>query len=259
MSALSSLLPPLVFGLLAAALVNYLSDVLPRSRRPARPHCLHCDFSLPWPYYLGNRPCPQCGQRPWRRRHAVTWVLLTALYLWLWQTPSPDVMPWPTAVGWGRAINFVLLVIFGLIFVIDLEHRVVLDQVSLAGGLVFALLGAWLHNWPTTLLGGLGGFLLMYGLYGLGELYLRWKIRRGAPLPEDEVALGFGDVKLAAILGLLLGWPDVLVMLLLALLLGGLFGLLILIVLLARRQDAAAAAMPYAPYLIVVTAYILLL
>ncbi len=256
MNTLYAIFPPLSLGLLAAMAVNYLSDVLPRSRRFARPRCQHCDQILPWGIYLRNQPCPACQAHPWRRRHLVAGLVVFVLYLWFWVQPSADLMPSHQAIGWARAISWVLLVVFGTIFVIDVEYRVVLDQVSLIGGLLFAGLGSWLHGWQTTAIGGLGGFLFMYALYGLGVLYLRWKNR--SSLSADDVALGFGDVKLATILGLLLGWPDVLIMLLLALLLGGVFGLFILIILILQKRDTAAAAMPYAPYLLAVTAYILL-
>ncbi len=249
---------PTLLGLLASALINYLSDVLPRSRRPAQPHCLQCDYLLSWGGYLKNEACPQCKTRPWSWRHLVVAIVATGLYLRFWFVPSADLIPSAGAVGWARLLSWLLLLVFGVIFVIDMEYRVVLDQVSLASGLLFGAMGMWLHGWRTTLIGAAGGFLMMYGLYALGELYVRLKNKRGASLSEEDVALGFGDVKLATVLGLLLGWPDVLAMLLLALLLGGVFGLLVLIVLIARGKDTAAAAMPYAPYLLVITAYIIL-
>jgi leader peptidase (prepilin peptidase)/N-methyltransferase len=246
-------------GLLAAILVNYLADVLPYYRRPVQPFCPHCKTNLPWSRYVVGRSCPQCDRPTWRLRHRITLLLVTAFSAWFWLHPSADVMPFENAIGWGRALSLVLTVFLALVIVIDIEHLVVLDEVSLFGALLAVTLGTWLHGWQTTLIGGLGGYLLMYALYGLGELYLRWR-RRRAPdaIPADEVALGFGDVKLAGVLGLLLGWPDILLVLLLAFLVAGLFAIVSLIVLLARRENIAAAAMPYAPYLVLTAAWLLL-
>lgn len=247
-----------ILGLLAATLVNYLADVLPYYRRPAQPFCPNCKKDLPWSRYLVGRSCPQCNRPTWRLRHWGVLLLVTALYAWFWLHPSADIMPFENAIGWGRALSFVLTVFLALITVIDIEHLVVLDEVSLFGALLAATLGTWLHGWQTTLIGGLGGYLLMYIIYGLGELYLRWRRRVQNTIPDDEVALGFGDVKLAGVLGLLLGWPDILLVLLLAFLVAGLFAIVSILILLARRENIATAAMPYAPYLVVVAVWLLL-
>ena len=248
----------LFFGVLIAWLTNYLSDVLPQTRRLSQPRCTHCRQTLPWGVYLRLGDCPHCGQKT-SRRHRIVLLIVTLVSAWVWLHPSADTMPAPAAAGWGRVISLILVLYFSVVFIIDAEYRVVLDEVSLFGAALMAGLGIWLHGWQTTLLGGLGGFLMMYAFYGLGVLYLRWKNRHETVIAEDNVALGFGDVKLAAVLGLLLGWPAVLAMLLLAFLLGGIVGLVVIIILLAKKQPVANAAMPYAPFLILITAYILLL
>jgi leader peptidase (prepilin peptidase)/N-methyltransferase len=64
------------------------------------------------------------------------------------------------------------------------------------------------------------------------------------------VALGFGDVNLSGVLGLLLGWPAILVGLLLAVLLAGIVSLIYLIIMLALRRYRLFTALPYGPFLI---------
>jgi leader peptidase (prepilin peptidase)/N-methyltransferase len=89
----------------------------------------------------------------------------------------------------------------------------------------------------------------MLAFYFLGEVFARYvSKRRNEPL--EEVALGFGDVNLAGITGLLLGWPGIIIGLLFTILAGGLVSLLIVIVMLIRRQYKAFLAIPYAPFLI---------
>ena len=71
--------------------------------------------------------------------------------------------------------------------------------------------------------------------------------------PDDEDALGFGDVNLAGILGLLLGWPAIWFGLLLGILGGGLISLVIVLFMLIRRrykEDALMVFIPYGPYFI---------
>ena len=64
-----------------------------------------------------------------------------------------------------------------------------------------------------------------------------------------EAALGFGDVVLAGLVGLAVGWPAVLLALLLAILGAGAAGLAILVWKAVRRQATQGATMAYGPYL----------
>ena len=76
-----------------------------------------------------------------------------------------------------------------------------------------------------TLLGGLGGLLIMLAFYGLGVLFTRIRAKRLLAMgqePDDEEALGSGDVILVTILGFIVGWPLIWLCLLYGILLGGL-------------------------------------
>ena len=151
----------------------------------------------------------------------------------------------------GLWVGLLLLMFFGVVAVIDLEYRVVLDQVSLAGVVLGLTTGYWLHGlWP-TIIGGLAGFAIMLLLYYTGIWYTRWITRKRGQETEAEVALGFGDVNLSGILGLILGWPGIVAGLLLAIILGGGASLFFIIVLLVRRRWRPLMAIPYAPFLVV--------
>ncbi len=79
---------------------------------------------------------------------------------------------------------------------------------------------------------------------------------------DEEEALGGGDVYLAGVLGLMLGWPFIWDGLLLGVLLGGLFSIVFLLTLLVRRRYSSEALMtfiPYGPYFIISALYILFL
>lgn len=66
----------------------------------------------------------------------------------------------------------------------------------------------------------------------------------------EEIALGFGDVNLAGVIGLLLGWPGIIAGIILAILIGGVVsgGYLVLQVL--RKKYQAYQALPYGPFLV---------
>ncbi len=86
-------------------------------------------------------------------------------------------------------------------------------------------------------------------LYLLGDVFAKSLARaRGRSL--DEVAFGFGDVTLAGLIGLIVGWPAVVLALLVGILTAGLFSLGYLIMMLARRRYTAFTPIPYGPFLI---------
>jgi prepilin signal peptidase PulO-like enzyme (type II secretory pathway) len=107
------------------------------------------------------------------------------------------------------------------------------------------------------LAGGATGFALMLAMYYSGFLYLRISRKLRGKEPQETEALGFGDVNLSGIIGLLLGWPGILLGLLLAILLAGFVSLLYLLYMLARRKYHPDIALPYGPFL-VISAVILL-
>jgi len=124
-----------------------------------------------------------------------------------------------------------------------------MHPVSLAGAVVGLLIGMARNGWWETLLGGATGYALMWILYNLGELIMRGMAKmRGQTL--DDVALGFGDVNLSGVLGLMLGWPLILPGLLLSILIGGVVSLIYLIVMVATKRYQLFMALPYGPFLI---------
>ncbi len=228
----------LVLGLAAGVLVNYLADAMPGERWA--PFCSHCGQPMSWKaYWRWWQPCPHCGKRRWRHGFVLFALGMMSLVLW-WHPPE-----------WGFWAMWVLGVYAAVVIVIDVEHRLILHEVSALGALLGAGLGVWRHGWLSTLWGGLAGAGIMLFLYAAGNGYAAWKAKRaGEPAPEEPV-LGFGDVTLMGGLGLLLGWPGILAGLTLGILLGGGFSLLYLAYGLIRwRALKMDAYIPYGPFLV---------
>lgn len=226
-------------GLLAGWLVNYLADVLPITRRFTQPTCPQCEAGFSAVDYLLLRACRSCGKvRTWRAYLAQAILLLGTLYIWI--NPPKSLPFW---------MAYLLLVYLGVVFVIDLEHRLILHPVSLAGAVLGLVIGIHVHGPTVALMGGAVGFGAMLAAYFLGEWYVRLK-------KVDDVALGFGDVNLSGVIGLMLGWPLILFGLLVAILLGGAFSALFMAVMTARKKYQAFSAIPYAPFLILSVVYI---
>ena len=197
--------------------------------------------------YLSLRTCASCR----KNRTARTWIvqiLAIAASLSLWLNPHTKLGYW---------VGFLLLVYFSIVFVIDLEYRLIMHPVSIVGAFIGLGVGIYLNGILPTLLGGLGGFGIMLVFYLLGTVFARYRARRmvaAGQEPDDEEALGAGDVILAGVLGLFLGWPLIWFGLLVGILLAGLITIpMFLIMLIARRykEDAWLVFIPYGPFFLV--------
>lgn len=258
-----TLLIPIVLGWIAGLFINYAADVLPLTRRFSQPACTHCQTPLSWKDYLTLRRCPNCGTS----RSLRTWlvqILTTASFVYFWLFPSKAL---------GIPLGMLVIIYFGIITVIDLEHRLILHPTSLAGAVLGLIVGTVIHSRADglllgaakSLLGGLFGFGVMFLLYQFGALVARYRARKmqaTGQAPDDEEALGGGDVYLAGVLGLMLGWPFIWDALLLGVLLGGLISFFFLVALVVRRRYSSEALMtfiPYGPYFIIGAFYKLFL
>jgi prepilin signal peptidase PulO-like enzyme (type II secretory pathway) len=147
-------------------------------------------------------------------------------------------------------LGLLVLTYFGVVTVIDLEHRMIIGPVSIIGVILGLTVGIWAHGIVPTLLGGLAGLAIMGFLYLIGMLFARYRAKKLGS-DDNEEALGFGDVILAGILGLMLGWPTIWFGLLLGILAGGIISLIIIIYLqLTRKYQTMSFFIAYGPYLI---------
>jgi leader peptidase (prepilin peptidase) / N-methyltransferase len=236
----------ILIGWILGILVNYFSDVLPFTRTISKASCRNCDQIIPFTHYITLQACPKCG----KKRSIRTWITqiaFPAILLWLYFYPPDRIDFW---------VGALLLVYLLVISIIDLEYKVILYQTTIAGVFIGIGLGYYLHGALITILGGLAGFGIMLILYYLGIVFAKLMARlRGQT--EVGVALGFGDVTLAGVLGLILGWPGILAGLLLAILLGGLVSGIYLLVLVILKRYQLFSAIPYAPFLVLSTIILL--
>jgi leader peptidase (prepilin peptidase) / N-methyltransferase len=240
---------PLFSGLVAALVINYLADVLPDTFRLSRPVCSNpeCRKPFAWIDYLLMRPCRHCSKpRGWRPYLILVLCVMSSVALWFTH---------PARLGFG--LGLLLLTYFYVVALIDLEHHDILSSLSLAGLLLTGLTGILMHGWLATLLGGLAGFAIMALFYLFGKLFTRLRARRlGQPPGEVDEALGSGDVTLATILGLFLGWPLTWYGLLLGTLFAGLLALVIVLFLAfvrRYRQNVFMVFIPFGPAFIIST------
>jgi leader peptidase (prepilin peptidase) / N-methyltransferase len=217
-----------LIGLLVGGLINVLADDWPRRERPSFPHCPHCAYVYKPAGWLAvlrfGRPCPACGVG--RKRPLLVEISAALLFALL---PSLFSDPW-TLVIYAFYLALLLLII-----VIDLENRLILDITTLPGtalALLFSLVLPEI-NLISAVLGAVIGFLLFLLIYWVAKITF------------GPGAIGQGDVKLALLMGAMLGVPNILVALVLGIFLGGLISGILLATRLVKRRSY----LPYGQYL----------
>ena len=218
-----------VVGIAIGSFLNVCIDRLPEKQSLLRPasHCPACQRRLalkdliPVFSYLWLRGrCRYC-RAPIPQR--VLWVELgTGLmfaFLWWWYgfTPELGIM----------SFYFCLL---AAILVIDLERGVILNKVVYPAAAIALIIAAFTSN-PGIIKVLIGGGL------GLVIMLLVALVSRGG--------IGWGDVKMGGLVGLLTGFPLVLVSLLLAVVSGGIVAAVLLLLKIKQRKQA----IPFGPFL----------
>ncbi len=237
-----------LLGWLFGVGINWLADSLPFYRKPAVPRCPACTapFSpIAWfaiPAVIARLwRCEYCSTRRQTRTLLVELLAIAG---------SIGIYFWSSSPG-SFWLALLVSAVFLLIIVIDMEHKLILHVVTLPAAVVFVVLG-YINSEMSlgrTLLGGAVGFGLFFPLYLLGGIFAR-NIAGGQGDADDEVALGFGDVTLATIIGLAVGFPGVIEALLRGILAAGLFSIAYLIYMKLRRRYSAFTPIPYGPFLI---------
>ena len=221
-------------------IVNYLADVLPingghfnRKKIENGSPLDFFDYAFCWRQITK----PEIS-------HSVRICAVNVLYvcasLWLWHNRLLPI---------DHALFLLLFFFLGLVFIIDLEHRLIFHKLSIFG-IIFGLIsGTKLNGLILTLVGGLFGFIFVLIIFLLGGFVMK-RVARLRKVTIYQDALGFGDVLLSCILGLILGWPTILSGLLLAALLAGVTGSVILMIKIINKEYHPNLTMPYGPFLV---------
>jgi prepilin signal peptidase PulO-like enzyme (type II secretory pathway) len=167
-------------GLVLGYLINYLSDVLPRTRNFSHPICSKCESPQYFRDYILLRNCANCGTGATLRFRLV--LIFSALIVGLlWLYPPHHLVYW---------LSIICFVYLAVVAIIDLEHRVILNQMAIAGVILGIITGFSINGLIPTLIGGAAGFGIMLALYFLGELFSR-NMTKKRGIESDEVALAF--------------------------------------------------------------------
>ena len=217
------------FGLIVGSFLNVCIYRLPRHLSVVWPasRCAECSRPLAWyeniplaSYAALRGRCRTCGTRI-SLRYPIIEAITGGIFLWHWYVWGLQPIVFPKLL-------FACALI--VLFAIDLEHQILPNVITLPGipiGLAFSFI------WPPGPIASLEGIALGGGLLWLiAEAWLRL---RGVD------AMGFGDVKMLAMVGAFLGVKLVALTFVLSSLVGGLVGA----ILIASRRGRMTTAVPF--------------
>ncbi len=223
-----------LFGLVVGSFLNVCIYRVPRRESIVTPRsrCTRCGHELAWyenvpvVSWLALRGrCRGCGDRISVMYPLVEIVTAIVFALTYWQFGSTPL----------TAVRLVLACALIVLFVIDLEHQILPNTITLPGigvGLLASPLGP---GWRSSLVGVVVGGLIPYAI---AEVYYRVRKHEG---------LGMGDVKMLAMVGAFLGWP----LMLLTLMVGSAAGAVVGLIMIARNHGDLRYALPFGTFLAV--------
>jgi leader peptidase (prepilin peptidase) / N-methyltransferase len=229
-----------IFGACVGSFANVCIHRMPNEKSIVHPRsmCSRCGTPirfydnipcLSWFLLMGR--CRACGQ-PFSFRYPFLELVYGAIALWIYRRHGFSI------VG---VYSFVLISALLIASVIDLEHRIIPDSISIGGiwvGLAAAGICAWIGfpwfiGWKEAAVGALSAWLF---LWLTGWAYEKITGREG---------IGFGDVKLLSLIGAHSGVEGAFSALFYGSLSGSIVGLLMMVVF---RKDRRYP-IPFGPFL----------
>jgi leader peptidase (prepilin peptidase)/N-methyltransferase len=230
-----------IIGLCVGSFLNVVIYRVPLEMSIAFPgsHCPKCDYELRWydnipvlSYLILKGKCRKCHE-PISIRYTlveianmVLWIVCAILF---WKESTESIIYACSAM----IASSVLI----CIFFIDLEHMLIFNRFTITIavlGLINMFVVDFANVWDYAI-GGISGALLFAGLYF------------GAIFVLKKEGFGWGDVKLVAAAGLLLGWQK----LILAMLIASILGSIVLIGIKYIKKDEDGKEYPFAPFIVV--------
>ncbi|OIJ10276.1 prepilin peptidase [Anaerobacillus arseniciselenatis] len=224
----------LTLGLILGSFFNVVGLRVPKNESIVRPrsHCPNCRRTLStlelvpvFSYLFQKGKCKGCGTKispiyPFFEA-ATGGLFVYAFYHFGFQ--------WETIV----ALVFISLLV--IVFISDIHYMIIPDKVLLFFAPILLILRytiAPLEVWWDPLLGAAIGFILLLAIAVI-----------------SKGGMGGGDIKLFAVIGIVLGWQGVLLAFFLSTLIGSIIG----IIGLATKKMQRGKPIPFGPYIVMAT------
>ena len=248
-----------VWGLAIGSFINVLIYRLPEGEdiviKPS--HCMTCgqrikfyDLIPVFSYLFLRGKCRHCGEKisiQYPLIELLTAISLVGIYYKFGWIYTPGVYQ---TVPPAQIINLIaMMVLVGMfiaVFFIDLKHYIIPNEIIIFGiatGLIFAILKGfnyynWNYHWISLKDAGLG-FLV-------GGLTFLLIVIIGEWLMKAE-AMGMGDVKLMAVVGLFLGLKLTILAMFMAFIIGSIVSIFLLVTKIKGRKDQ----IPFGPFIVI--------
>jgi leader peptidase (prepilin peptidase)/N-methyltransferase len=214
--------------------------------KPTKADNTETEFNLIKP----NSTCPKCKTaiKPWQNIPVISWLLLKGRCA---SCSNPISVRYPIVEMLTAVLSLIVAYTFGvteqaLLYIlitwvlvaltfIDIDHMLLPDQLTLPLvwlALIAAVMGITIS--PTdAIIGAACGYLSLWSVFWLFKLL------------TGKEGMGYGDFKLLAVFGALLGWQSLLTIVLLSSVVGAIIG----IALLSIQGKDKATPIPFGPYL----------
>ena len=210
----------------------------------------HTEEPTPFNLVTPNSTCPQCKApiKIWQNIPVISWLILKGRCA---SCKAPISVRYPIVEMLTASLSLAVAVVFGaselaLLYIvitwvlialtfIDIDHMLLPDQLTLP--LVWLALIAAVMNITIAPSDAITGAAI--GYLSLWSVYWLFKLATG------KEGMGYGDFKLLAVFGALLGWQAILTIVLLSSVVGALIGMLQIII---QGKDKTTP-IPFGPYL----------
>lgn len=221
--------------------INLLESIAGRS------HCPYCKKQVRWydnipilSFIILGTKCRDCGEKiSWQypMMELATGIIFALVGSYFFVMTSP--------ISWVETIFY--LGVFSLLLVIlvyDLrfmEIPMLILWTAVGWTLAYLIFSDWVNfdsytsfmslNIPSGIIGAAIGFLLFFALVAISH----------------EKWMGMGDAYLALLMGLILGWPKILLALMIAFTVGAIVGLLLILI----KKKTMKSQIPFAPFMVI--------
>lgn len=241
-------------GLFIGSFLNVLADRLPREESvvKGRSHCEKCKKTLQWldlipllSFILIGGKCRYCHTRLsfyYPIVELATGALFVVTTIFALNGSQFLISNFKFLINFQILVNltYYLFIVSSLIvvFFADLKYGIIPDKVILPAALVSFLY--LILNAPSLILPHLLSAIAACLFFFILSLI---KIK-------NRQSMGFGDVKFAFLMGLILGFPNIIISLYIAFLTGAIVGVILII---WRKKRAFGTTIPFGPFLVLGT------
>jgi len=219
-----------IFGLIVGSFLNCVIYRLEigKSALKGRSFCPHCQHQLKWQdlipifsFLILRGKCRYC-KKPIFWQYPLVELITGILFLLFF-------------IFHFSFFIFIISSFLIIIFVYDLKHYIIPDKI-IYPAIVIAFLYQLFNHWSLII----NHLNFIYSALGASFFFLL------IVLASRGKGMGIGDIKLGFLMGLILGWPNILVALFLAFLIGAIIGIGLMI----SRKKTLKSEVPFGPFLV---------